>query len=173
MRIAPNKLYHEGSHSHSSSLDCFHFCEARCPDCEYVCTLPLGEPKTITFFTLNFAQQSPSGHAQEHSTSHGSMIHTAWALEGDDDASREIGGHKIATGDSGAPMLCSMVCKELGRHTHIAECRSPDPVNCSHPEAQHISGEQHQSCRDWITHSLHWARSGKCPVIVILFCIFP
>ncbi|KAF8306077.1 hypothetical protein DL93DRAFT_2172249 [Clavulina sp. PMI_390] len=143
-RIPKNKLRHDGPHTHSLKADAFHFCENRCPYCDYVCSLPLG-------------------HAQEHSTSHGSMEQTTWTLDGDDDAVREIQGRKFSSGDSGAPMLCSMVCKELGRHAHIAYCRSSNPRACSDREIQHITKrmapEPHRA-KDWITHNLYWARAG-------------
>ncbi|KAF8306096.1 hypothetical protein DL93DRAFT_250101 [Clavulina sp. PMI_390] len=147
-RIPKNKLRHEGAHTHSLKPDTSHFCETRCPYCDYFCT-------------------SPFGHAQAiHSTSHGSMEQTVWSIDGDEDAVREIEGRKFTSGDSGAPMLCSMVCKQLGRHAHIAYCRSSNPRACSDREVQHIAKrmapEPHRP-KDWITHKLHWARAGKWP----------
>jgi len=91
------------------------------------------------------------------------MEQTTWAIDGDDDTVREIQGRKFSAGDSGAPMLCSMVCKELGRHAHIAFCRSSSARDCTHREVQHITkrmGPDPSKAKDWITHSLHWARSG-------------
>ena len=91
------------------------------------------------------------------------MEQTTWALDGDDDAVREIQGRKFGSGDSGAPMLCSMVCKELGRHAHIAFCRSSSAGDCTHREVQHIAkrmGPDPGRAKDWITNALHWARSG-------------
>jgi hypothetical protein len=91
------------------------------------------------------------------------MEQTTWALDGGDDAVREIQGRKFSSGDSGAPMLCSMVCKELGRHAHIAFCRSSSARDCTHREVQHITkrmGPDPGKPKDWITHALHWARSG-------------
>lgn len=91
------------------------------------------------------------------------MEQTTWALDGDADAVREIQGRKFSAGDSGAPMLCSMVCKELGRHAHIAYCRSARASDCTHREVQHIAkrmGPEPNKPKDWITHALYWARSG-------------
>ncbi|KAF8321130.1 hypothetical protein DL93DRAFT_2224184 [Clavulina sp. PMI_390] len=142
--IPPDKLRHEGPHIHSLKKDVFHFCETRCPFCSYYCDLPFG-------------------HAQEHSTSHGSMEQTSWSLEGDDSATREVSGRKFSSGDSGAPMLCSMVCKELGRHAHIDYCRSKDPKTCFDPGLQHISEVMSPNPlkpKDWVTHALSWARTG-------------
>jgi hypothetical protein len=88
------------------------------------------------------------------------MSQTVWVVEGDDDATLEVEGHKYATGDNGAPMLCSMLCKALGRHVHIDACRPDDDGNCVGVGIQHIN--RPHSTQDWITHRLFWARSGKC-----------
>jgi hypothetical protein len=86
------------------------------------------------------------------------MAKTEWVVEGDDDATLEVEGRKYATGDSGAPMMCSMLCKSLGRHVHIDTCRPDADGNCAGAGIQHIKGQR--STRDWITHRLFWARSG-------------
>ncbi|PVF92927.1 hypothetical protein CPB86DRAFT_144289 [Serendipita vermifera] len=140
--IEPNQLRHAGPHVHSQDPKAFHYCEERCKHCEYYCTLPLGHPQN------------------EHETSHGSMSQTEWVVEGDDDAILELEGRKYATGDSGAPMLCSMVCKSLGRHVHIDTCRADDAANCNGAGVQHINGQKGTGKHDWITHRLFWARSG-------------
>ncbi|PVF98362.1 hypothetical protein CPB86DRAFT_825740 [Serendipita vermifera] len=140
--IEPNQLRHAGPHVHSQDPKAFHYCEERCRHCEYYCTLPLGHPQN------------------EHETSHGSMSQTEWVIEGDDDATLELEGRKYATGDSGAPMLCSMLCKTLGRHAHIDACRADDPANCSEAGVEHIQGKNGPGNHDWITHRLFWARSG-------------
>jgi hypothetical protein len=89
------------------------------------------------------------------------MSQTEWVVEGDDDAVLELEGRKYATGDSGAPMLCSMLCKTLGRHAHIDSCRADDPSNCSGAGIEHIQTKNGPGNHDWITHRLFWARSGK------------
>lgn len=101
-----------------------------------------------------------AGHPQaEHSTNHGSMAQTEWFVEGDDDATLEVQGRKYATGDSGAPMLCSLLCEALGRHVHIDSCRPDEDGNCIGADLEHVDrpGEN----KDWITHKLFWARSGE------------
>jgi hypothetical protein len=104
-----------------------------------------------------------AGHSQpEHETSHGSMAQTEWFIEGDDDAILEVRGRKYAAGDSGGPMLCSLVCSELGRHVHIDPCRPDEDGNCVGAELQHIDSSSGN--KDWITHRLYWARSGE-PVL--------
>jgi len=142
--IAPDEVIHTGPHVHSTDSKAFHFCEERCPSCSYFCTLPLD-------------------HTQlEHETSHGSMFQTTWSIDGPDDTAFEVQGHKYATGDSGAPMLCSLFCGTLGRHAHISPCRSSSGV-CSQPEVQHIHtpmAPDPDEPKDWISHRLFWARSG-------------
>jgi len=137
-RIPKHKIRHDGAHVHSLKKDVFHFCETRCPYCQYICSLPLG-------------------HAQEHSTSHGFMEQTTGEIDGDGDTVQEVQGRKFSSGDSGAPMLCSMVCKGLGQHAHIAFCPS------SREEVEHITkrtGPDPSKGKDWITHTSYWARSG-------------
>jgi len=142
--IPPGELYHQGAHTHSAEADAFHFCDARCPDCQYFCTLPLGHPQQL------------------HETSHGSMTTTQWVIEGADaNAIYELRGRKFGSGDEGAPLLCNLLCADQGRHAHIDYCRSPG--NCSGAEQQHIADQIHpnpQQPKDWVSHHLKWARSG-------------
>jgi hypothetical protein len=101
------------------------------------------------------------GHPQqEHETRHGSMSRTRWAIDGPDGTSVELEGRKFSSNDDGAPMLCNLVCKSMGRHVHIDYCRG-DP--CDNPEAQHINERMVPNPdqeKDWITHGLHWRRMG-------------
>jgi hypothetical protein len=104
-----------------------------------------------------------AGHPQpEHDTSHGSMAQTEWFIEGDDSAVLEVRDHKYATGDSGAPMLCSLVCETLGRHVHVDSCRPGEDGNCVGADLEHIDGSGGN--KDWITHQLFWARSGELDI---------
>ncbi|QRV98718.1 E3 ubiquitin-protein ligase TRIP12 [Ceratobasidium sp. AG-Ba] len=134
--IPPGELTHTGPHTHSTDDDIFHFCDTRCPNCEYLCTLPLGHPQQL------------------HETSHGSMIATRWVVEGDDaNPIYELQGRKFGSGDEGAPMLCSLVCAAQGRHAHIDYCRDPD--NCDELECEHIDERMHPEPdrpKDWISH---------------------
>ncbi|KZS89200.1 hypothetical protein SISNIDRAFT_458932 [Sistotremastrum niveocremeum HHB9708] len=144
--IPAGTFKHDGPHRHSMADDMFHFCEARCESCDYLCTLPHGHPQN------------------EHETSHGSCTRTQWALEGDEDAVVEVSGHRYAANDSGAPMLCSMVCSALGkRHVHIDLCRAGEDTNCAGDQLKHISERMLPDpnvMKDWITHELYWERSG-------------
>ncbi|PVF98363.1 hypothetical protein CPB86DRAFT_733118 [Serendipita vermifera] len=140
--IEPDELSHEGNHTHTTDPVPFHFCEARCNQCGYYCTHPLG-------------------HSQdEHRTKHGSMDRTEWIIEGDDDTFLELQGRKFATGDNGAPMLCSMVCKTQGRHVHISPCRAKDPALCQEGGVEHIRGKKLDKEYDWVSHKHFWTRSG-------------
>ena len=90
------------------------------------------------------------------------MSQTKWVVEGDENTALELQGRKYATGDSGAPMLCSMICKALGRHAHIDQCRLGEDHKCiGGAGVEHF--QQRTGAignRDWITHRLFWARSG-------------
>lgn len=90
------------------------------------------------------------------------MEESVWFLEGEDDTFLEIENRRYATGDSGAPMLCSMFCKTMGRHVHISKCRADNPAECKEEEVEHINRTNLRIPRDWISHKLYWARSGVC-----------
>ncbi|KAB5588316.1 hypothetical protein CTheo_8242 [Ceratobasidium theobromae] len=142
--IPPGALKHTGEHRHSTDPNAFHFCDVRCPNCRYLCNLPIG-------YTQNL-----------HETSHGSMVSTQWTIEGADfDSIYELNGRKFGVGDEGAPMLCHLVCAEQGRHAHIDFCR--DSEDCGGHEWEHIGERMHPEIdrpKDWISHRLKWARSG-------------
>ncbi|CAB5351414.1 unnamed protein product [Rhizophagus irregularis] len=97
-KIPPNKFEHDGLHIH----DDFHFCDVKCPFCEYYCILPYGHP-------------------QKHDTKYGNMIQTEFTAENDE---FEYKGYKLRIGDKGTFVLCSQVCKELGQHRHIDYCQN-------------------------------------------------
>ncbi|KAK7676902.1 hypothetical protein QCA50_020158 [Cerrena zonata] len=143
--IPAGLLEHQGNHLHSIDKAAFHFCESRCEDCGYFCTLPLGH------------------NQQEHETSHGSMSRTKWAIDGQDGTVLEVNGRKFGSSDDGAPMLCSMVCRDMGRHVHIDYCRSEDASACSGVDLQHIGASMHpypERSKDFTSHALHWRRTG-------------
>ncbi|KAK0446849.1 hypothetical protein EV421DRAFT_1707267 [Armillaria borealis] len=144
--IPAGKQQHEGPHIHSTDPNPFHFCESRCNYCGYYCTLPLGHVQ------------------QEHETNHGSMSKTRWAVDGPAGTSLEINGHKFGSEDDGAPMMCNLVCTEMGRHAHVDYCRAAPHAapNCGSTEIQHVNGRLRpnpERPKDFITHSLFWRRS--------------
>ncbi|KXN87519.1 hypothetical protein AN958_08742 [Leucoagaricus sp. SymC.cos] len=144
--IPAGEYEHNGGHTHSLEPSPFHFCDARCLNCGYYCTLPRGHPQ------------------QEHETSHGSMSRTRWVIEGSEDSVMEVNGRKFASSDNGAPMMCNLVCQSLNRHAHIDYCRTHDikPEDCHGLEHQHITARlapNPDQPKDWISHALYWRRS--------------
>ncbi|KAI9343866.1 hypothetical protein DFJ73DRAFT_840771 [Zopfochytrium polystomum] len=137
--ILPGELTHEGRHTHSTADTQFHYCTAQCPSCDYFCTLPFDHSQS------------------EHDTSHGNMENTKWAVESD----VQLQGHKFAGGDGGAPMLCNLVCGQLGRHVHFDYCR---PGMCEgHAEVKHLQTRiepEPNRDKDMISHSMFWKRLG-------------
>ena len=91
------------------------------------------------------------------------MTNAAWFVHEDNDDSVEIGGRKYAPGDSGAPMLCSLVCKSLGRHIHGDTCQSTDGdgICGGGPGIQHIYDPDGNEHEDLISHRVFWERSGE------------
>ena len=102
------------------------------------------------------------GHSQrEHSTSHGSMSNAIWFIHGNDDDEINVEGRRYAAGDSGAPLLCSLVCKSLGRHIHVDPCRSNEAGVCGGGSGvQHIPDSTRRAREDLVTHRVFWQRSG-------------
>ncbi|KAH7105371.1 hypothetical protein BKA62DRAFT_689459 [Auriculariales sp. MPI-PUGE-AT-0066] len=146
IRIPSGEMAHSGPHVHTTDPSVAHYCDQRCPMCEYLCTLPYG-------------------HAQkEHDTSHGSMSKTQWALDGAEDAALEISGHRFASNDSGAPMLCSTVCDAQGRHVHIDYCRAAPGARCVGTDHEHLTKNimpHPDRPKDVISHAAFWERAGE------------
>ncbi|TCD63827.1 hypothetical protein EIP91_004894 [Steccherinum ochraceum] len=145
VRILPGETSHGGDHVHSSERKPFHYCETRCEDCGYFCMLPLGHPQ------------------QEHETSHGSMSRTKWAIEGPEGTKVEVNGRQFGSRDDGAPMLCNMLCMDMGRHIHIDYCRSETADTCSGTDLVHIDAPVSPNParpKDYISHALYWRRLG-------------
>ncbi|KAJ7195854.1 hypothetical protein C8J57DRAFT_534894 [Mycena rebaudengoi] len=144
-QIPPGELQHSGPHNHSTDPVPFHFCETRCDSCQYFCTLPRGHSQ------------------QEHETHHGSMSKTRWAVDGPEGTALELNGRKFASDDDGAPMMCNLVCQDMGRHVHVDYCRADNAASCDGPEVQHLSAQMtpHPArAKDWVSHSLFWRRTG-------------
>lgn len=102
------------------------------------------------------------------------MSRVKWSVEGSDDTAFEVNGHKFATNDDGAPMMCNLYCADLGRHVHVDYCRSANPTACSGAEVQHLSTRVRpnpEKPKDWITHGLHWKRMGT--PLSFLLPLFP
>lgn len=127
-------------------------------------------------YSLSLNNSLLQGHSQqEHDTSHGSMSKTKWAVDGGERTVLEVGGRKFGVNDDGAPMLCSMYCRSMGRHLHIDWCRTDDPANCGGPEHEHITAPmqpQPRKPKDWITHGLYWRRTGFSALLSVLSSSF-
>ena len=96
------------------------------------------------------------------------MTETRWAVDGPDDASLELGGHKFSSNDEGAPMMCNLVCSSMGRHIHIDYCRTDPLEPCEAAELQHIDLRivpKPDVPKDAVTHSLYWQRMGSSRTI--------
>jgi hypothetical protein len=154
--INPMQLTHDGPHIHSTDPKAFHYCEEQCDHCGYYCNLPLGR---LSSCGLDHPLHIMLGHPQkEHDTAHGSMAQTEWIVGGNKNAALELDGRKYG---SGAPMLCSLLCKTMGRHVHVADCRAKNPGECKEDGVEHVWRGGAKKDEDWITHRLFWARSRK------------
>lgn len=113
--------------------------------------------------TLKISMISLLGHPQqEHETSHGSMSRTRWSIEGPDDTILELDGHRFGSNDDCTPVMCNLVCKDMGRHAHLDYCRS-DGLACGGPELEHITerlSPNPDKAKDWVSHGMYWRRSG-------------
>lgn len=142
--IPQGQRTHQGPHAHTLDRNVTHFCEASCPQCGYICQLPYGHPQ------------------REHETAHGSMQKAIWSIEGSEGSTIEMEGHRFGAQESGAPQLCFMVCKHLGRHAHVDLCRN-SPAYCQEADSEHALERilpEPDVPKDWVSHRLHWARMG-------------
>jgi hypothetical protein len=91
------------------------------------------------------------------------MSKTRWAVDGPDGTILELNGRKFGSDDDGAPMMCNLVCQEMGRHVHVDYCRADDAASCTGTEVQHITTRltpDPDLAKDWVSHSLFWRRTG-------------
>ena len=76
----------------------------------------------------------------------------------------ELNGHRFDTNDSGAPMMCNLICKSMRRRSHLDYCRTDPQQQCSGPDHEHIKTRlvaNPDKPKDWISHNLYWRRSGS------------
>lgn len=74
--IPPGSSGHTGPHKHSADEKPFHFCQARCEQCEYFCTLPLGLSSPRTF--LYAREINVAGMLSAHRSFTGSTRDPSW-----------------------------------------------------------------------------------------------
>ncbi|GBC16228.2 hypothetical protein GLOIN_2v1865248 [Rhizophagus irregularis DAOM 181602=DAOM 197198] len=170
-KIPPYKFDHEGKHvheekkAHECNASCpddegehikeendkqnFHYCDVKCPNCAYYCTLPYDHGKM---------------HNTEHSTVHGNMLLTTFTCEEEE---FEFEGHRLNVGDRGDFVLCHKLCENMGRHRHIDFCKDPGVCESEggsrkegileHIKA-HISPQPNRK-KDYISHRVFWERT--------------
>lgn len=91
------------------------------------------------------------------------MSKTRWSIEGPDDTILELNGHRFGSNDDCAPVMCNLVCKDMGRHAHLDYCRS-DGSACVGLELEHIIARlspNPDKPKDWVSHGMYWRRSGS------------
>ena len=103
------------------------------------------------------------------------MSNVRWSIDGPDEEGLEVEGRRFSTNDEGVPMMCSLVCKSLGRHVHIDYCRAETPAECRmNNEVEHITKKlqpEPDKPKDFLTHNLFWKRSGKSCITHPLQCL--
>ncbi|RHZ89869.1 hypothetical protein Glove_9g267 [Diversispora epigaea] len=166
IKIPAYKFEHDGKHIHElkklhlcdsncpfddqhiteenkQNLQNFHFCNVKCPNCSYYCTLPYGHGE------------------KKHSTTHGNMFLTSFACEDDE---FEFEGHLLNSGDRGDFVLCHKLCEGAGRHRHFDYCK--DPKVCENLQKDEGSYEhifarvepQPDIEKDYVSHQVFWER---------------
>ncbi|MCO5596633.1 hypothetical protein L7F22_050700 [Adiantum nelumboides] len=141
--IPPFQSQHLQPHTHSADKNVVHFCDQRCPACDYYCELP-------------------SGHAGLHKTVHGNMRKMKFVSEVDE---IDVLDRKYARGESGVAEMCNLHCKALGRgHVHLIPCpqanRSGSCTAKLFDGARHVniacSGLDADVPLDKMTHETYW-----------------
>ncbi|KAH7282158.1 hypothetical protein KP509_35G015400 [Ceratopteris richardii] len=135
---------HSGPHVHSTNTNVVHYCDKRCPDCDYYCQLPFG-------------------HAGSHNTVHGNMKKTKFVAEMED---IDLQDRKYVRGESGVAEMCAMHCRARGRgHTHLIPCPEVEGNGCCtgklYDGARHLSKGKCQllgvkTPLDEMTHDTYW-----------------
>ncbi len=99
------------------------------------------------------------------------MSNVQCSVDGPDEEGVEVEGRRFSTNDEGVPMMCSLVCKSLGRHIHIDYCRAKTPAECRvNNEVEHIMKKlqpQPDRPKDFLAHNLFWKRSGNLIFVIV------
>jgi len=102
--IPAGETSHRGRHLHTEKEDAVHYCEEKCPTCDYYCN-------------------KAYAHQDEHDCKHGNMTAGGARLV----ASEEdfaVGERMYGRGESAKAEMCDMLCRTLGRgHVHLQKCR--------------------------------------------------
>ncbi|KAG7378689.1 hypothetical protein PHYPSEUDO_009758 [Phytophthora pseudosyringae] len=126
-----------------------HYCDARCPSCNYYCNKHFG-------------------HLGLHATSHGNMRQTYFMAKGND---IDVEDRKYQVGERGIAEMCNLFCSKMGRgHVHYYPCESKDGEKCVYTSAD-ASADQRRHCvdnlfpppdkeMDELLHAKFWASIG-------------
>ncbi|KAH7290546.1 hypothetical protein KP509_30G053200 [Ceratopteris richardii] len=147
--IPPFTYKHSGPHVHSLKTNVIHYCDVRCPNCEYYCQLPFG-------------------HVGLHNTAHGNMRKTQFVA---DTKNIDFQGRKYVRGESGVAEMCLMYCRARGRgHTHLIPCPKTKGSNVCCTEklydgARHVTKKMQLNLGvkeplDQMTHAAYWEYVG-------------
>ncbi|MCO5576995.1 hypothetical protein L7F22_030816 [Adiantum nelumboides] len=144
LMVPPFMCSHKGSHTHSTNVNVLHYCNVRCPACDYYCQLPFG-------------------HAGLHKTAHGNMRKMRFVAEVEE---IDVQDRKYVRGESGVAEMCMMHCKARGRgHTHLAPCPEKAGSGCCieklYDGARHLintkcEGLDVKKPLDELTHETYW-----------------
>ncbi|GMF52254.1 unnamed protein product [Phytophthora fragariaefolia] len=122
-----------------------HYCDVRCPSCNYYCNKPFG-------------------HMGIHSTSHGNMQQTYFLAKGND---IDVAERKYRVGERGIAEMCNLFCTKMGRgHIHYLPCEGNGRVNCvyaSKDHRRHCVDKLYPSPKkemDELLHSQFWSTIG-------------
>ena len=144
-RILPQfDLDHEGQHTCIEDRDAVHYCDERCPCCNYYCDKAVG-------------------HGGFHSTAHGNMNNTYLVADTRD---VDIDDRKYRVGEAGVAEMCPLFCSKSGRgHVHFVPCEHITAEACT--AANHDARRRHGQIElqtptkmDELLHDYYWESFG-------------
>lgn len=136
-RVLPSgEVDHEGfghscldqSSEEDNGQNTVHYCDVRCPSCNYYCN-------------------KHSGHIGLHATSHGNMRQTYFLAKGND---IDVEDRKYQVGERGIAEMCNLFCAKMGRgHVHYLSCDGNADESCAYAVNASIpSQDQRRHCVD-------------------------
>ncbi|KAI9916759.1 hypothetical protein PsorP6_017947 [Peronosclerospora sorghi] len=133
--IPSGEVEHEGSHTcvvqtcgegEDTEQNSVHYCDARCPSCNYYCNKHFG-------------------HMELHATSHGNMHQTYFIAKGNE---VDVEDRKYKVGEQGIAEMCNLFCAKMGRgHVHYLPCESHDDEKCVYYTSD-ASKDHRRHCMD-------------------------
>eukprot|EP01012_Entosiphon_sulcatum_P046851 TRINITY_DN6321_c0_g1_i1.p1 TRINITY_DN6321_c0_g1~~TRINITY_DN6321_c0_g1_i1.p1 ORF type:complete len:2269 (+),score=240.26 TRINITY_DN6321_c0_g1_i1:448-7254(+) len=140
-KLPPFATDHLPPHVHK--LQAVHTCDARCPQCRFLCELPFG-------------------HDGLHNTQHGNMNECCFVSAGANKIT--VGQNLFFVGESGKTQFCDAWCRHRGRgHYHVVDCESHSGSECRFREPEdgrvHSTVEWHptpKKPRDLVSHERFW-----------------